>query len=320
MAIPVQWRRGTTAQMAAFTGAVGEITVNTTTKRLHLHDGVTPGGIVLARLDDVPVVASGLRNRLINGNFAINQRVVSGAVVLAAGKYGHDRWKAGAAGCSYTFVTSGQDTTITITAGSLMQVVEGVNVEGGIYTLSHAGTAQARTAINNAATSGAYAASPLQTVAATGGQKVTVEFATGTVSRVMLEPGAAASPFERRSFPSELTLCQRYFETSYPLGVAPGTPQVSNMGAHTTSTQDGTVGAVNLTFIFKVTKAGSPTMSCYNPVSGAASQIRDGGSVASGVTFANLNNAVSAVTCFNSGSAMTPNSLASGHFTAEAEL
>jgi hypothetical protein len=40
----VRIRRGTTAQHAAFVGADGEVTFDTTKKVLVLHDGVTPGG------------------------------------------------------------------------------------------------------------------------------------------------------------------------------------------------------------------------------------------------------------------------------------
>ncbi len=44
MAVQIQYRRGSTAQNDAFTGALGEITVDTTTSGLRVHDGVTPGG------------------------------------------------------------------------------------------------------------------------------------------------------------------------------------------------------------------------------------------------------------------------------------
>lgn len=40
----LQLRRGTTAENNAFTGAVGELTVDTTLDQLRLHDGVTAGG------------------------------------------------------------------------------------------------------------------------------------------------------------------------------------------------------------------------------------------------------------------------------------
>ena len=44
MSTRVQWRRGTTAQTAVFTGAVGEITVDTDKNVVVVHDGVTTGG------------------------------------------------------------------------------------------------------------------------------------------------------------------------------------------------------------------------------------------------------------------------------------
>lgn len=44
MAKRIQFRRGTTAQTAVFTGAPGEITVDTDKKVVVVHDGVTPGG------------------------------------------------------------------------------------------------------------------------------------------------------------------------------------------------------------------------------------------------------------------------------------
>lgn len=43
-ATQLQIRRGTTAQNDSFIGAMGEITFDTTTKSLRLHDGVTVGG------------------------------------------------------------------------------------------------------------------------------------------------------------------------------------------------------------------------------------------------------------------------------------
>lgn len=48
MSKQVQFRRGSTSEHATFTGAVGEITVNTTTNRIHSHDGVTAGGFAHA--------------------------------------------------------------------------------------------------------------------------------------------------------------------------------------------------------------------------------------------------------------------------------
>ncbi len=44
MSRQIQIRRGTAAEHSNFTGAIGEITMDTTNKTLHVHDGVTPGG------------------------------------------------------------------------------------------------------------------------------------------------------------------------------------------------------------------------------------------------------------------------------------
>src|ERR1700719_5093592 len=48
-ATQVQLRRGTSAQVATFTGAQGEVVVDTTNNRAVVHDGTTQGGFALAR-------------------------------------------------------------------------------------------------------------------------------------------------------------------------------------------------------------------------------------------------------------------------------
>jgi len=47
----VQLRRGTSAQNDAFTGAVGEVTVDTDRNSIRVHDGATGGGVETARVD-----------------------------------------------------------------------------------------------------------------------------------------------------------------------------------------------------------------------------------------------------------------------------
>ncbi|MDA8882955.1 hypothetical protein N9I00_00950 [bacterium] len=49
----VKLRRGTTLQHKNFIGEVGEITVDTDLKRLVTHDGVTPGGHIIAAHSDI---------------------------------------------------------------------------------------------------------------------------------------------------------------------------------------------------------------------------------------------------------------------------
>ena len=48
MAIQIQLRQGTTTEHNTFTGAVGEVTVDTTKDTLVVHDGVTVGGFPVA--------------------------------------------------------------------------------------------------------------------------------------------------------------------------------------------------------------------------------------------------------------------------------
>jgi len=147
----------------------------------------------------------GYRNKVLNGNFAVNQRVVSGSVVLAAGAYGHDMWKAGASGCTYTFAASAGVTTLTISAGSLVQPVDGDSLQTGTYTLSWTGTAQGKIG------AGAYSATGV-TGAVTGGANTTIEFNTGTLSLVQLEPGAKPTVYEFIGKEADLHRCEPYYE------------------------------------------------------------------------------------------------------------
>jgi hypothetical protein len=193
--------------------------------------------------------AIGAKNTIINGNFGINQRGVSGTVTLSAGAYGHDRWKAGASGCTYTFATSNNVTTITITAGSLMQVIEGINLQSGTYTLSWAGTAQGRV------DAGSYGGSGL-TGTAVGGTNQTVEFGTGTVSLVQYEAGSVATPFEHRQYGQELALCMRYYETGNAAAGSRSGDNIAVMYSYFAATKRTTP-----TMAFAPTQGGTVTLS-----------------------------------------------------------
>ena len=190
------------------------------------------------------------RNKIFNGAFAVNQRAYASGAALAAGSYGHDRWKAGAGGGDYTFTQNASTTTITIGAGkSLIQVVEDKNVSDTSYVLSWTGTAQARYAVNSATPGGSYAASPILITGQTVGSTLSVEFNAGTLGKVQLEPGSVVTPFEQRPYSLELALCQRYFEAQ---------SETQNYGFPCPST-----GGFAATFVipFKTKKRASPTIS-----------------------------------------------------------
>lgn len=53
MSRQIQLRRGTSTEHETFTGAPGEVTVDTTANTLRVHDGQTPGGTELARAESV---------------------------------------------------------------------------------------------------------------------------------------------------------------------------------------------------------------------------------------------------------------------------
>lgn len=266
--------------------------------------------------------ASTLQNRLIDAGFTINQRGYVTNTALSAGTYAHDRWKAGASGCTYTFTqgSAGVPIVITITAGSLQQVIEGANMpEGGTYVLSWTGTAQAR--FNG----GTYGSSPLAVTGITAGANTTIEFNTGTLSFPQLEVGSSATGFEYRQYGQELALCQRYYEKTYAMSTVPGSALPN--GSVTVSTGLSSIGSgagYGVSPKFVVTKRASPTVNIWSR-NGVATAISTNISLStslaanSGVAvdisdsgFGLLNNSGSAATLVDT--------MIGFHYTASAEL
>ena len=62
MSIQVQFRRGSNTQSDAFTGALGEITVDTTNRTLRVHDGISLGGTTLAKSAEVQTAFNAANN------------------------------------------------------------------------------------------------------------------------------------------------------------------------------------------------------------------------------------------------------------------
>ena len=155
-------------------------------------------------------------NLVINGNFAINQRVYVSAANLASGSYGFDRWKSNFTNTTLTFTSAPAGQAVTINSGGgLQQIVEQANIPAGTYTLSFSGTATARI-YNSGATPPSYAASPIS-FTADGLADVVVEFtasgATKTLEKVKLEAGASATAYSYagETIEGELANCQRYY-------------------------------------------------------------------------------------------------------------
>jgi hypothetical protein len=226
------------------------------------------------------------KNRLINAQLLINQRGVSGTVTLSAGAYGHDRFKAGASGCTYTFATTNNVTTLTITAGSLQQVIEGLNLESGTYTLSWTGTVQGKIG------AGSYGASGI-TGSITGGTNTTIEFNTGTLSLPQLEVGSTATSFDYRPYGTELVLCQRYYYglsgSGIPIMIGQAYSTSAAIGAFVTPTEMRAIPTLSYNLLNAWTSTGSASSATTWTIDSGSSNklLRIGASGGSGLVAGN---------------------------------
>ena len=114
--------------------------------------------------------------------------------------------------------------------------------------------------------------------------------ATFYITGVQLEAGSVATPFERRSYGAELSLCQRYYEKSYNTDVVPGT--VTSLGENICwAGQNGSGTLYSSSISFKVTKRAAPTMSGWSH-SGTSGQwyygVVGATEAQSNVTFSNI--------------------------------
>ena len=190
-------------------------------KKAFVYDGTNWVDIAqsTADLSGYPALATnqfGFRNKIINGDFRINQRGYTSASNLASGSYGFDRWKSTFTNTTLTFTSAPQGQMVTINSGgSVEQIIERQNIPAGTYVLTWTGTATGRV-YNTGATPPSYAASPIL-VTLDGSANVEVEFTasggTRTLQNVQLEAGSVPSAFEYRPIGAEVALCQRYYQT-----------------------------------------------------------------------------------------------------------
>jgi hypothetical protein len=146
------------------------------------------------------------RKNLLYGLGRLNTDMLTGSVVLSAAEYGHDGFRGGSAGCTYTFATSEGATTFTISAGSLEQEVLGSEIFPGANThvMSWTGT------VTGQIDGGGFAASGV-TATLTGGTNAIVEWGTGTLVLMQLEKGGTATAIEWRSLKEERALSQELY-------------------------------------------------------------------------------------------------------------
>jgi len=96
--------------------------------------------------------------------------------------------------------------------------------------------------------------------------------ATFTITGVQLEVGSTATSFDYRDIGRELILCRRYYESSFPLGVAPQINYSYNDCVTVTSLSVPNVPTLIRTLCsYKVTKrTSSPTMQVYSSSLGSS--------------------------------------------------
>jgi len=164
-----------------------------------------------------------------------------------------------------------------------------------------------------------------RTLPATFGS-LSLEFAIGShvsgdgimLSQVQLEPGSVATPFERRSFGQELALCQRYYQKSYNIDVAPGAlTRIGGNGmvAHATSSYMG-FGFVTFQSSMRV----NPTVTPYNPDTGLTTNPLRNYSASTNGTMAVANIGVFGFSSNANNLSISTNQSAAYHWTASAEL
>ncbi len=206
------------------------------------------------------------QNLLINADFQINQRGFAGGS-LAAGIFGFDRWKGAVTGA--TLNLSGL--TATLQTGGISQVIEPAlfgetTFAARSFTVSVANLSGGTLTIRfGNATSSLSASAPVTTLTTTTSDTGPLPFSLSvgsgmpSFSRLKLEPGLFATGWQGRPYVTEITLCQRYFESSVPYGQSPATYAPGPGGASIYASADSSGGSVTV-LRYLTPKRSNPTV------------------------------------------------------------
>lgn len=328
----------------------------------------------------------GYRNRLINPNGLIWQRLNSGAAAITDVTYAFDRWyglteTAGVTASQVTNAENGTPYMMRLSQANasaqrfgIAQAIESQNsidLRGQTVTLSArvrmsasttlryaviewTGTADAITKdfVNNWAsgtfTPGNFFTSTSTTITVTGSTALTANTlatisATGTVGssanniaviywtdsqqaqnvtldigKAQLEVGLQATPIALRPNQQEINLCQRYYEKSYNLAVAPGTASVNGEFFQENTGLVTSVLTGGVYVKYQVRKRSAGTLTLYSTNTGASGKVTDAFVVDVTPTVASSNEVGFAYTATQSGSTTT--FIMRGQFSVDAEL
>jgi hypothetical protein len=156
-----------------------------------------------------------------------------------------------------------------------------------------------------AASSNNFMANPANTILVTG---------------VQLEKGSAVTPFSALPSQTQLTQAQRYFEKSYSQTDAVGAPSTLN-GAPAWSIATSSARPIHGVSFKTPKRAANPTITVYNPTSGAVNSARNVDAATNGaVTIEGAGDSAFAVSWNSGNSGQTQGNTITAHYTADAEL
>lgn len=152
MASQLRLRRGTTAQHSTFTGASGEVTVDTTKKTLVVHDGTTPGGnpllpaatgaVATANLADAAVTAVKIADANVTTPKIADANVTTAKIADA--NVTSAKLAAGAAAANLGFTPANSAATVNLTGdqtiGGVKTFTSGVRFNDGTTQTTAAST------------------------------------------------------------------------------------------------------------------------------------------------------------------------------------
>jgi hypothetical protein len=145
--------------------------------------------------------------------------------------------------------------------------------------------------------------------------------ATFYITGVQIEKGSTATSFDYRPYGTELMLCQRYFEKSFPQGTAPAS-SLSGVGSTLSAATKASTGVNQLvsSINFKVTKRAAPTtVTSYSPtVAGAEAYNTAAGACSSTALYIAADTNISFTYTGNVGGLI--GDITQIHWTASAEL